>query len=129
MKSFQLLGAAFLFLAMVLAAMSSHLIYPYLEAHDIRAFQTALFFQMIHALALLLIPKVLELKPVQTRVLGVMWSLGILGFCFAIFLLKIGLARDFQSVEMIGPVTPYGGALLILSWLALFVFILQNRRS
>ena len=129
MKSFQLLGAAFMFLAMVLAAMSSHLVYRFLEASDIRAFQTALFFQMVHGLALILIPKVLDLNRRQTRLMGIMWSLGILGFCFAIYLLKYGKAHGIQSVEMIGPVTPYGGALLISSWLVLFAIILRNRRS
>jgi|GEM_PF-533271 len=107
--------------------MSSHLLYPFLEDPDIRAVQTAIFFALIHGIALLVLPSTLALNANQAKIISLSWILGILGFSVSIFLLKLCVARSWEGLEFLSPITPFGGGLLIVSWLYLFFILLKRK--
>ena len=100
----------------VLGAWGAHGLQTFLGGGDTGAWETAVQYQLIHALTLLLLGVLLHLKADPALV----WSsrlviVGVVLFSGSIYLLTLGGPR------WLGPVTPLGGTALIAGWLALAV--------
>ena len=117
------LKIAFLFaafagaLGVVLGAFGAHALRGSIEPRLIETFQTAVQYQLIHALALLLVSLTMGW-------LGQSLSLEISAYAFmAGIILFSGSLYGLVLTEMkwLGPVTPLGGLSLIVGWLALLV--------
>ncbi len=117
------LKIAFLFaafagaLGVVLGAFGAHALRGSIEPRLIETFQTAVQYQLIHALALLLVSLTMGW-------LGQSLSLEISAYAFmAGIILFSGSLYGLVLTEMrwLGPVTPLGGLCLIVGWLALLV--------
>ena len=117
------LKIAFLFaafagaLGVVLGAFGAHALRGSIEPRLMETFQTAVQYQLIHALALLLVSLTMGW-------LGQSLSFEISAFAFmAGIILFSGSLYGLVLTEMrwLGPVTPLGGLCLIVGWLALLV--------
>lgn len=117
------LKIAFLFaafagaLGVVLGAFGAHALRGSIEPRLIETFQTAVQYQLIHALALLLVSLTMGW-------LGQSLSFEISAYAFmAGIILFSGSLYGLVLTEMkwLGPVTPVGGLCLIVGWLALLV--------
>ena len=117
------LKIAFLFaafagaLGVVLGAFGAHALRGSIEPRLIETFQTAVQYQLIHALALLLVSLTMGW-------LGQSLSLEISAYAFmAGIILFSGSLYGLVLTEMkwLGPVTPLGGLCLIVGWLALLI--------
>jgi uncharacterized membrane protein YgdD (TMEM256/DUF423 family) len=117
------LKIAFLFaafagaLGVVLGAFGAHALRGSIEPRLIETFQTAVQYQLIHALALLLVSLTMGW-------LGHSLSFEISAYAFmAGIILFSGSLYGLVLTEMkwLGPVTPLGGLCLIVGWLALLV--------
>ena len=117
------LKIAFLFaafagaLGVVLGAFGAHALRGCIEPRLIETFQTAVQYQLIHALALLLVSLTIGW-------LGQSQSLEISAYAFmAGIVLFSGSLYGLVLTEMrwLGPVTPLGGLCFIVGWLALLV--------
>lgn len=117
------LKIAFLFAALagalgvVLGAFGAHALRGNIEPRLIETFQTAVQYQLIHALALLLVSLTIGW-------LGQSPSFEISAYAFmAGIVLFSGSLYGLVLTEMswLGPVTPLGGLCLIVGWLALLV--------
>ena len=117
------LKIAFLFaafagaLGVVLGAFGAHALRGNIEPRLIETFQTAVQYQLIHALALLLVSLTMGW-------LGQSLSFEISAYAFmAGIILFSGSLYGLVLTEMkwLGPVTPLGGLCLIVGWLALLV--------
>ena len=117
------LKIAFLFAALagalgvVLGAFGAHALRGNIEPRLIETFQTAVQYQLIHALALLLVSLTMGW-------LGQSLSFEISAYAFiAGIVLFSGSLYGLVLTEMrwLGPVTPLGGLCLIVGWLALLV--------
>ncbi len=117
------LKIAFLFaafagaLGVALGAFGAHGLRGSIEPRLMETFQTAVQYQMIHALALLLLV-------LTTKLLGESLSFEISVYAFiAGIILFSGSLYGLVLTEMrwLGPVTPLGGLCFIVGWLALFV--------
>ena len=117
------LKIAFLFaafagaLGVVLGAFGAHALRGNIEPRLIETFQTAVQYQLIHALALLLVSLTMGW-------LGQSSSFEISAYAFmAGIVLFSGSLYGLVLTEMswLGPVTPLGGLCLITGWLALLV--------
>lgn len=117
------LKIAFLFaafagaLGVVLGAFGAHALRGSVEPRLIETFQTAVQYQLIHALALLLVSLTMGW-------LGQSLSFEISAYAFmAGIILFSGSLYGLVLTEMkwLGPVTPLGGLCLIVGWLALLV--------
>ena len=108
------IAAALCFLAVALGAFGAHGLHSTLESRGmVDAWNKAVFYQFIHAIALL----VFALYGTINR--GACWLLltGILLFSGSLYLLAlIPQARDW-----LGPVTPVGGLCFLAGWLWLFL--------
>lgn len=115
-KTSLIAGALFGAAGVVLGAWGAHGLAAYLGSNDTGAWDTAVLYQLVHALALLAIGMLMlrhENLPLKLSA----WSLmaGILLFSGSIYALVLGAPR------WMGPVTPLGGVAFIFGWLALAV--------
>lgn len=112
---FRVTGILYALFSIVLGAFGAHALKLSLEAQDtVSIWETAVQYQMWHALALLILSVFPEDQAVA-KVPGFCWILGTLLFSGSLFLLAVG------GPKWLGPVTPVGGILLISGWVALLL--------
>jgi uncharacterized membrane protein YgdD (TMEM256/DUF423 family) len=103
-------GALLALSAVLLGAFGAHALKDTLIAHDsIATWETAVRYQMWHALALLLLSVIGEQQHLP-RITGTCLIVGTLLFSGSLY----GLALD--GPRWLGPITPLGGLCLIIGW-------------
>ena len=117
------LKIAFLFaafagaLGVVLGAFGAHALRGSIEPRLIETFQTAVQYQLIHALALLLVSLTMGWLGQS-----LLFELSAYAFMAGIILFSGSLyGLVLTEMKWLGPVTPLGGLSLIVGWLALLV--------
>lgn len=107
-------------LAVAIGAYAAHGLRELLPAASLATVQTAVQYQMWHALALL---AVAGLPQGRTRQLATLFFVaGILGFSGSLYVLVFTSLRP-------GLVTPFGGLLLMAGWLMLLLAALNRNRT
>ncbi|MCY7353022.1 MAG: DUF423 domain-containing protein [Cytophagaceae bacterium] len=125
MKFFLSAGAIWAGLAVVLGAFGAHAFRASLEASGrFDTFETAVRYQMYHALALLAVGILLRQSPEITRWLN--WAgwgflAGSLIFSGSLYLICLTGARWW------GAVAPIGGLLMIAGWVAFLLAVYRSR--
>ena len=105
-------GALFGLLAVMAGAFGAHGLRQMVSERALEVFQTAVTYQMYHALALILVA-VLAGLGVSRRLLGIaagFYLAGILLFSGSLYLLV------FTGYHRLGPVTPLGGVCFMIGW-------------
>ena len=117
------LKIAFLFaafagaLGVVLGAFGAHALRGSIEPRLIETFQTAVQYQLIHALALLLVSLTMGWLGQS-----LLFEISVYAFMAGIILFSGSLyGLVLTEMKWLGPVTPLGGLSLIVGWLALLV--------
>jgi len=111
---FGLLGALFGFLAVGLGAFGAHGLRGRLTPEDLAVFETAVRYQMYHALALLLVAAFLARSgDGGSSLAGWAFLAGILLFSGSLYLMV------FTGARWLGAVTPMGGLAFLLGWAVL----------
>lgn len=111
---FLLTGALFGASGVVLGAFGAHALGDVLAPDALSTWQTAVQYQLIHAVALVLTAVLRERRnsPALT-VAGWSLALGVVLFSGSLYLLVLGGPR------FLGPVTPVGGVSFVIGWAAL----------
>ncbi len=114
-RVFLLLGSLLAGLAVALGAFGAHALRDRLGADLLNTFETAVRYQMYHALALLAVGLILSCFSSSAFVpaSGWLFIVGIILFSGSLYLLC------FTGVRWLGAITPLGGVAFILGWLAL----------
>lgn len=113
-RTFVLLGAVFGLLGVAAGAFGAHALRGRLPAGDLEIFETAVRYQLYHALALLAVAWAAGRWPGgATTVAGWSFVAGVGVFCGSLYLLV------FTGQRWLGAVTPVGGVALLVGWLAL----------
>jgi uncharacterized membrane protein YgdD (TMEM256/DUF423 family) len=111
------MGAALLgFLGVALGAFGAHALRESLTPRDLEIFETAVRYQLIHAVALLgIAAAAARWTDVQTPLAWAGWGMigGVVVFSGSLYLLVGTGVRSF------GAITPIGGVGLLLGWVAL----------
>jgi uncharacterized membrane protein YgdD (TMEM256/DUF423 family) len=101
--------------SVVLGAFGAHALKGKLSISSQATFETAVHYQMTHSLGLLLVGVLMLVLGVKTPWLTAAWSFTVGIFLFSGSLYGLALL----GWRWLGPVTPVGGALVIVGWLAL----------
>lgn len=128
MRGFLIAGALFGATGVLLGAFGAHALKTRLTPEALSSWDTAVTYQLFHALALLILglgAKSLAAAAQSTAyaaigVAGTSWIVGILLFSGSIYVLAIGGPRFF------GPITPLGGLALIVGWVSLLVAAIKQ---
>ena len=126
LKPYHLLfGSFFCFTAVILGAFGAHALKEVLSPDQMHSFETAIRFQMYHALILVMIAlkgHAFHLR--YEKWIVTMFGLGIVLFSFSIYALVL---QDVLAMDLrfLGPITPIGGTLLIIGWAMILVDAIQ----
>lgn len=109
-------------LAVVLGAFGAHALKDRLEPAMLAAFNTAVHYQMLHATVVLVIMLLARTSDSPGFLLGAAGSMlaGILLFSGSLYVLVL------WGWRWLGPITPLGGALLIIGWGLLLVAMVRS---
>jgi len=116
-----LLGA----LTIALGAFGAHGLKDLVDQRWIDSFNTGVRYQMYHVLALLWLGSTGRIKEKTKQWVGRLWVVGILFFSGSLYAMTLLEAAD-TSLAFLGPITPFGGLLLILGWVRLAMGISRN---
>jgi uncharacterized membrane protein YgdD (TMEM256/DUF423 family) len=113
-RTFFLLGALFAFLAVAAGAFGAHSLKTILSADMLAVFDTAVRYQMYHAIALFVAGWAGDrYRPVLVRAAGWLFVLGIVLFSGSLYVLC------FSGVRWLGAITPLGGLAFLAGWAVL----------
>jgi uncharacterized membrane protein YgdD (TMEM256/DUF423 family) len=116
-------GSLSAFVGVGLGAFGAHGLRDRLDERMLSAWETAVQYQLIHALALLIVAALvvrLPAVPVSVHVAGGLFLAGQILFAGSIY----GLA--LTGMRWLGPITPLGGLALMLGWLVLVWAAVRN---
>jgi uncharacterized membrane protein YgdD (TMEM256/DUF423 family) len=104
-------------IGVVLGAFGAHALRGSIEPRLMETFQTAVQYQLIHALALLVVSLTMGWlgQSLSFEISAYSFIAGIILFSGSLFGLVL------TEIKWLGPVTPLGGLCLIAGWLALLV--------
>jgi uncharacterized membrane protein YgdD (TMEM256/DUF423 family) len=125
MKSYILWGCFFGVTAVIFGALGAHALKQHINGEQLMSFETGVSYQMYHAIVLLLIGFQNQHSKPHTKYLLIILVTGIFLFSWSIYLLTMQqlFKGDFS---FLGPVTPIGGLLLIVSWIYLAVLFIKR---
>jgi len=121
-KKFLLWGFIFGMFAVILGAFGAHGLKPILTADQLNSFETGIRYQMFHAFLLIILAKY---PAITNRFIFYGLVIGTLLFSCSIYLLNLRFIFEMEFLKFLGPITPIGGLLLIVSWFILIVKTLQ----
>ena len=121
-RTFVVLGALFGFLGVALGAMGAHALSHRLTPDRLAIYETAVRYQMYHALALLAVAWAVGRFPGGLpAAAGWLFVAGVLIFSGTLYGLAFGAPRWF------GAITPIGGLCFLAGWAALVLAAVRSR--
>jgi uncharacterized membrane protein YgdD (TMEM256/DUF423 family) len=128
-RSFLIAGAIFGGLGVALGAFGAHGLRNLTSDEDIlHSYQTAVQYQVYHALALLVIAIIFEKLPVKMiKWAGACFIIGIILFSGSLYALTMLKIQGSSMTKFAGPVTPLGGVFFIIGWLFLLLGVVNRR--
>jgi uncharacterized membrane protein YgdD (TMEM256/DUF423 family) len=122
-KQMLLSGAIFSMLAVMIGAFGAHALHSTLIANGrLATFETAVQYQIFHALALLFLGLFEANFPSKTnRIAALFFFFGILIFSGSLYILAI------FNIPILGAVTPFGGVAFIIGWILVIVSIVKMK--
>lgn len=113
-RFFILAGAINMFIAVAAGAFGAHALKHYLTPEMLAIWHTAVTYQMVHALALLVLATLmLRLRSVWLQRAGISMVCGIVLFSGSLYALAL------SGVRVLGAVTPLGGIGFLAGWIML----------
>ncbi len=118
MNPILIVGALLGLLAVAFGALAEHLLLPGLEEAAIRRIDVAMDFHRFGALVVTAIGLVLPAVETSTRHRPLRWAGGLLAAGTVLFSFTICLTA-VSGIALPGPLTPLGGLLQLVGWMAL----------
>lgn len=124
MNEIVLVFAAFLGASgIIFGAFGAHFLKKKLTTEQLQSFETGVKYQMYHALILLVLGFQLEFDSTLKNSIFLLLIVGIVLFSFSIYGLVLSSASN-KKIRFLGPMTPFGGLLLVLGWgLLMYLFL------
>jgi len=109
-------------IGVLLGAFGAHALKDVLSTEQLLSFNTGVRYQMIHALAILLLVLLyskFQIKAFKTAVLLIF--IGVVLFSGSIYLLNLKELFGMSWLKYLGPITPLGGTLIISGWVMVVI--------
>jgi uncharacterized membrane protein YgdD (TMEM256/DUF423 family) len=119
-------SAAFGLTAIILGAFGAHILKKYLAIEQLTAFETAVKYQMYHALFLLFLSNITLITEKTRKLILNITIVGVLLFSGSIYLLAT-MPISGINFKPIGFTTPIGGMFLISAWAILLLKSVKNK--
>lgn len=127
MKTFTLIiGAVFGLVAVILGAFGAHALKKIISVDKLASFETGVKYQMYSALFLLIVGYILKFETPSEKWISILMIAGTFIFSVSIYLLAFSEVAAIPS-KVIGPVTPLGGLMMIISWAMLIFYFAKNK--
>ena len=121
-RSILCLGALILAVGVGLGAFGAHALRAMVDASALATWHTAVLYQLLHGLGLLLIAALSsQLNPVWQSRSAIFMLAGVLIFSGSLYILVL------SGVKWLGAITPIGGVAMILAWLFLAIAALRGK--
>jgi len=119
-------GAVYGMLSVILGAFGAHALKKILSVERLESFETGVRYQMYAAFFLLIIGYILKFETSSEKWTSILMIAGTFLFSVSIYFLSL---QDYLDVNLkfLGPITPLGGLLMILSWLMLIFHFAKGR--
>lgn len=128
-KSYLLTGFICIFLGVILGAFGAHGLEGKIPQEKINSYEVGVRYQLYHGFGFLILGLLhAQLKFSLTWAYRLMLS-GLVLFSGSIYLLALQGLVGLSIEKIIGPITPVGGLLLIVSWAILIVKTVQQKVS
>lgn len=105
-------------LAVIFGAFGAHALKRKLTEDQLKSFETGVKYQMYHALVLILCGIIFPFVETSQIIMAWFFLVGTIFFSFSIYGLVLSAARG-NKLSLLGPVTPFGGLLLVVGWILL----------
>ncbi|KPH12526.1 MULTISPECIES: DUF423 domain-containing protein [Chryseobacterium] len=119
-------GAVYGMLSVILGAFGAHALKKILSVERLESFETGVRYQMYAAFFLLIVGYILKFETSSEKWVSILMIAGTMLFSFSIYFLSL---QDYlgANLKFLGPITPLGGLLMIISWGMLIVYFAKNR--
>ncbi|ALR32595.1 hypothetical protein ATE47_12655 [Chryseobacterium sp. IHB B 17019] len=119
-------GAVYGVLSVILGAFGAHALKKILSVERLESFETGVRYQMYAAFFLLIVGYILKFDTSSQKWISIMMIAGTVLFSFSIYFLSL---QDYlgMNLKFLGPITPLGGLLMILSWGMLIFYFAKNK--
>jgi len=114
-------------IAVILGALGAHMLEKYLDSNALKSFETAVRYQLFHAIVLLFIGLAKQSFSTLPPLISKFFFTGILLFSGSIYLLILLKHLNINFPSLLGLMTPIGGVLLILGWGKLSYFFIKYK--
>src|SRR5690606_25030244 len=120
------IGAVYGLLSVVLGAFGAHAFRKILSPEKLESFETGVRYQMYAAFFLLIVGYILKFETTSEKWISILMIAGTFIFSVSIYLLAFN-GISGMNFKFLGPITPIGGLLMIVSWAMLIFYFLKNR--
>ena len=108
--------------AVILGAFGAHALKEILTAEQLLSFETAVRYQMYHAIELLFVNIFEGFSTKQKNVISILFIMGVLFFSGSIYLIQL----TSITAKSIWFVTPLGGFFFIIGWVSMMVIFIKK---
>lgn len=127
MKTFTLIfGAVYGMLSVIFGAFGAHALKKILSVERLESFEVGVRYQMYAAFFLLIVGYILKFDTSSQKWISILMIAGTILFSFSIYLLSL---QDYlgANLKFLGPITPLGGLMMIISWAMLILYFAKNK--
>lgn len=127
MKNLTLIfGAVYGLISVVLGAFGAHALKKIISVEKLQSFETGVRYQMYAALFLLIVGYILKFETSSEKWISMLMIVGAFLFSVSIYFLSISEAWN-TNLKILGPITPIGGLLMIISWGMLIFYFAKTK--
>ncbi|WP_373709887.1 DUF423 domain-containing protein [Kaistella sp.] len=120
-----IIGAVYGLVSVILGAFGAHALKKVISVDKLASFETGVKYQMYSALFLLIVGYILKFESPAEKWISILMIAGTFIFSVSIYLLAFSEVAAIPS-KFIGPITPLGGLLMIVSWAMLIFYFIKN---
>ena len=121
-----IIGGVYGLISVILGAFGAHALKKVISVDKLTSFETGVRYQMYSALFLLVVGYILKFETPAEKWISILMIAGTFLFSVTIYLLAFSEVASIPT-KIVGPITPLGGLLMIISWAMLIFYFIKNK--